>query len=78
MGKVLGLGSSDRPKPLPPPAPPPVPDPAPTPVEASGDAEQKARDKRRQRIAAAGRQGTILTSGQSLSSGSATLLGRSV
>ena len=41
------------------------------------DTAQRDRDKRRQRIAAAGRGGTILTQGQTLSSGNATLLGRS-
>ena len=79
MGCVSSMfgGGSDRPKPLPPPVPPPLPAPTPIPVEPSGEGEQKARDKRRQRIVSAGRQGTILTAGQSLSSGSATLLGRS-
>ena len=40
------------------------------------DVKQKDRDRRRQRIAAAGRGGTILTEGQPLGQ-SATLLGRS-
>ena len=40
------------------------------------DVKQRDRDKRRQRIVASGRQGTILTEGQPLGQ-SATLLGRS-
>jgi hypothetical protein len=74
VSKIFGGGSKKAkvPEPI---APPPTPPPAPTPVEA--DTAQKDRDRRRQRIAQAGRGGTILTQGQSLSSGSATLLGRS-
>lgn len=56
---------------------PPRPDPVPTPQIVDEEAKQKDRDRRRQRFAAAGRGGTILTQGQSLSSGSATILGRS-
>jgi hypothetical protein len=58
-------------------APPPTPPPAPTPQALDSSVAQKDRDRRRQRIAQAGRGGTILTQGQSLASGSATLLGRS-
>ena len=50
---------------------------APTPREIDEDVRQKDQAKRRQRIAAAGRGGTILTSGQGLASGNASLLGRS-
>ena len=55
---------------------------APRPEELNSDIAQKDRDKRRQKIAAAGRGGSILTQGQTLASGSApsgnsTLLGRS-
>ena len=62
------------------PDPIPAPEPiaaAPRPEELNAGSAQKDRDRRRQRIAQAGRSGTILTQGQSLSSGSATLLGRS-
>ena len=60
------------------PDPIPAPEPiAPAPRPEELDSAQKDRDRRRQRIAAAGRGGTILTQGQSLASGSATLLGRS-
>ena len=57
-------------------APAPI---SPTPTPRQLDEEVKLKDdaKRRQRIAAAGRSGTILTQGQSLSSGNATILGRS-
>ena len=51
--------------------------PAPTPTEIDEDVRRRDMDRRRQRIAAAGRQGTILTQGQSLASGNATILGRS-
>ena len=76
VAKVFGGGSKKAkvPDPI---APPPTPPPAPTPTALDSDAAQKDRDRRRQRIAQAGRGGTILTQGQSLSSGSATLLGRS-
>ena len=56
-------------------APPPVAV-APTPRELDEDVRLKDQARRRQRISAAGRGGTILTQGQSLSSGNATLLGR--
>jgi len=57
---------------------PPAPAPTPTPRGVDDEVEQKARDKRRQRIQAAGRAGTILTdTSQGLGSQSATLLGRS-
>lgn len=57
---------------------PPTPiAPVPTPRQLDEDVKLKDQARRRQRIAAAGRGGTILTEGQSLASGSATLLGRS-
>ncbi len=56
---------------------PPTPAPVPTPRELDEEVKIKDAARRRQRIAAAGRGGTILTQGQSLASGSATLLGRS-
>ena len=60
---------------MPKPAPPPAPTPMPGKIDEK--ARQKDQDKRRQRIVAAGRQGTILTEGQTLSSGSSSILGRS-
>ncbi len=66
----LGGGGS-KPKAIP---PTPV---APTPRELDEEVRQKDQAKRRQRIAAAGRGGTILTQGQPLASGNASLLGRS-
>ena len=51
--------------------------PVPTPREVDEDVRNKDMARRRQRIAAAGRAGTILTQGQSLGSGTSTLLGRS-
>ena len=75
VGSIFGGSKKAKvPDPI---APPPTPPPAPTPVELSSDVAQKDRDRRRQKIAAAGRGGTILTQGQTLSSGNATLLGRS-
>ena len=60
------------------PKPPPAPAATPTPQGVDPEVEQKAKDKRRQRINAAGRAGTILTdTSQGLQSGTATLLGRS-
>ena len=59
------------------PKPPPPPAPAPMPGQIDEKARQKDQDRRRQRIVAAGRQGTILTEGQTLSSGSSSILGRS-
>ncbi len=56
---------------------PPKPAPVPTPRELDEEVKIKDAARRRQRIAAAGRGGTILTQGQSLASGNATLLGRS-
>ena len=47
---------------------PPTPSPAPTPTLLDEDALQKERARRRQRINAAGRQGTILTGGSVLGS----------
>ena len=58
------------------PKPPPVPAPVPTPRELDEEVKQKDSARRRQRIAAAGRGGTILTQGQPLT-GNATILGRS-
>lgn len=56
-------------------APPPIAI-APTPRALDEEVTQRDRDRRRQRLAAAGRGGTILTQGQPLT-GQATLLGRS-
>lgn len=55
-------------------APAPVA-PVPTPTEIDETVKLKEQDKRRQRILAGGRGGTILNQGQSLA-GNATLLGR--
>jgi len=77
MGKVLGLGGSSKPAPVVTPAPPPLPPPVPTPQELDSDVAQKDRDRRRQKIAQAGRAGTILTQGQTLASGQGSILGRS-
>ena len=54
----------------------PIPDPVPTPTEVDEQTKIKDIDKRRQRVAQAGRGGTILTSNQQ-PTGTATLLGRS-
>ena len=70
MGKIFG-GKSKKARP---PAPVAV---APVPTELDEEATQRDRDRRRQRLAAAGRSGTILNQGQSLASGSASILGRS-
>jgi len=51
--------------------------PVPTPREVDEDVKRKEEDRRRQLIAQAGRGGTILTQGQGLASGNASLLGRS-
>ena len=51
--------------------------PVPTPTQLDEQVARKDQDRRRQMIAGAGRQGTILTQGQSLASGSGTILGRS-
>ncbi len=60
------------------PSAPATQDPTPTLRQLDEKVKQKDRDRRRQRIAAAGRAGTILTSGQSLAqTGNATILGRS-
>ena len=67
MGSLFG-----KPKTVKPPAPVA---PAATPVQIDEDVKRKDQDRRRQRISAAGRGGTILTQGQSLSSGG-TILGR--
>ncbi len=66
----MGKGAS-KPKPIPPVAV------APTPRALDEEVRQKDQARRRQRIAAAGRGGTILTQGQPLASGNASLLGRS-
>ncbi len=58
-------------------APAPI-SPVATPRQIDEDVKIKDQARRRQRVAAAGRGGTILTEGQSLASGSATLLGRSI
>jgi hypothetical protein len=71
---IFGGGKKKEPKVV---APEPIKPVAPAPRPEEVDTAQRDRDRRRQRIAAAGRGGTILTQGQSLSSGSATLLGRS-
>ena len=74
MGNLFGGGS--KPKVVAPPTPPAPVAPPPTPVKLDEEIRMKEQDKRRQRIAQSGRQGTILTQGQSLA-GNATLLGRS-
>ncbi len=56
---------------------PTTPDPTPTPTQVDEDVKQKDRDRRRQKISQGGRGSTILTMGQPLTGGSATLLGRS-
>ena len=60
------------------PTPPKPVDPTPIPSKLDEEVLIKDQDRRRQRIAQAGRGGTILTQGQSLASGNATLLGRTV
>lgn len=70
MGKSI-FGGGSKPK-----APKPAA-PIPQPVALDDQVQQKDRDRRRAKIAAAGRGGTILTQGQTLASGNATLLGRS-
>ena len=67
--KVFGTGSKPK-------APAPQA-PIPQPVELGGEVAQRDRDRRRARIASAGRGGTILTQGQTLASGQASILGRS-
>jgi len=70
MGNLFGGGSKPK-------TPAPVA-PVPTPTQLDEQASQKDRDRRRQLIAGAGRQGTILTQGQPLTSGgNSTILGRS-
>lgn len=69
MGKLFGSSKTA--------ASPTQISPTPTPMEATGEDAQKARDRRRQRIVAAGRGGTILTQGQPLT-GQASILGRSI
>ncbi len=65
--RFKGVSKPKAPKPLAPVA---------TPQQVDEEARQKDRDKRRQRISAAGRAGTILTQGQDLGQ-NATILGRS-
>ncbi len=60
------------------PAPPKPTAPVPTPRKVDEEIVQKDRDRRRQRIATAGRRGTILTEGVPLGGNRASLLGRSV
>ena len=70
MGSLFGGGKTAK-------APAPTA-PAPTPTQLDEQVSQKDRDRCRQLIAGAGRQGTILTQGQPLTSGgSSTILGRS-
>ena len=65
------FGGASKPK-----APAPIA-PIPTPRQLDEDVRMKDEARRKQRIAAAGRGGTILNTGLSLSSGNATILGRS-
>lgn len=67
MGNMFGTKKAEAPAPV---------SPAPTPASVDEDVQRREMDRRRQRIVAAGRQGTILTQGQPLT-GNATLLGRS-
>ena len=77
MGSVLSsLGGLFGKKPKAPKVAIPDP-PSPVPRTELIDTSQKDRDRRRAKIQAAGRGGTILTQGQTLASGNATLLGRS-
>ena len=68
MGSLFGGGTKTA-------APPKPVSPAPTPEQLDQDVKRRDLDRRRQRIAAAGRQGTILTQGQPLA-GTSTILGR--
>ncbi len=54
---------------------PPTPAPAPAPTPLDEATLQKERARRRQRINAAGRQGTILTGGSTLGGTGSSLLG---
>jgi hypothetical protein len=56
---------------------PPSPPPSPTPTQLDEEFQSKERAKRRQRITAAGRAGTILTEQTGPTLGDASLLGRS-
>lgn len=57
---------------------PPIPDPTPTVRMVDEEIKQRDQDRRRQRISAAGRAGTILTQGAPLAGNqSASLLGKS-
>lgn len=73
----MSFGGGGGKKAAPPPPPPP---PAPTPVQVDEEILQKQRAKRRQRLQAAGRAGTILTAGGlgDPNVGRNTLLGGSV
>ena len=73
----MGGGKAKRPKVPPAVKPPPLPPPAPVPELLDEEAQQKERARRRQRLAAKGRAGTILTEGGlgESSTGKATLLG---
>jgi hypothetical protein len=51
--------------------------PVPTPKELDENVLLQDRDRRRQKIAQAGRAGTILTQGQPLTKATGTILGRS-
>ncbi len=66
--RFKGASKPKAPKPLAPVA---------TPVQIDEEVRQKDRDKRRQRLLAAGRQGTILAGGLAREGGNATILGRS-
>ena len=67
MGGMFGGSKPKAPKPA---------APIPQPVALDDQVQQKDRDRRRAKIAAAGRGGTILTQGQSLSSRGSTLGGQ--
>lgn len=71
-----GGGRAKKPSIPPAPLPPPKPSPVPTPVLLDEEVLQKQKAKRRQRIMARGRAGTILTEGGlGAETGKATLLG---
>tara|TARA_R100000700_G_C3166473_1_gene141532 strand:+ start:1055 stop:1282 length:228 start_codon:yes stop_codon:yes gene_type:complete len=60
MGGLFGSKSSS-----PPPPPPPMP-PPPAPTRSDADIRATRDNERKRRLAAAGRQSTILTSGQGI------------
>ncbi len=76
MGGIFG-GKQKVSRPvIPPPIKlPPTPDPVPTPEPLDEEAIQKSRAKRRQRLAARGRAGTILTEGLGGQKEGSSLLG---